>query len=388
MIQQYLNFRQNRLFRLVSFILGSLLLLSLTACSPPTQVLAQDRMFLDLTVEFIDEYQIPKSEFAQTPIGGLSALTYNRNTGKFYVLSDDRSQNAPARFYTLDLNIQSDGFNGVEIQDVTFLKNADNESFPPGSLDPEGMALSPRNTLFLSSEGVPSRGINPFIAEFDLDTGQQVKTLPIPQRYLLNTPEEQENLPRGVQENLGFEALTLSIVSVAPQDPFRLFVAPEGALIQEKDAENRLRLLHYLINPIGPPVLLSENLYLLDSAPEGTISNGLTELVALDREGFLLSLERTFGFAGAGAKLFEIATGEATDTLQYPLLNGDISDVKPLRKKLLLDLSDLGITLDNLEGMTLGPKFPDGSSTLILISDDNFSDNQVTQLLLFRLIEK
>ncbi|MFP4009758.1 MAG: esterase-like activity of phytase family protein, partial [Spirulinaceae cyanobacterium] len=143
MIQQYLNFRQNRLFRLVSFILGSLLLLSLTACSPPTQVLAQDRMFLDLTVEFIDEYQIPKSEFAQTPIGGLSALTYNRNTGKFYILSDDRSQNAPARFYTLDLNIQPDGFNGVEIQDVTFLKNADNESFPPGSLDPEGMALSP-----------------------------------------------------------------------------------------------------------------------------------------------------------------------------------------------------------------------------------------------------
>lgn len=388
MIQQYLNFRQNRLFRLVLFILGSILLLGLTACSPPTQVLAQDRMFLDLSVEFIDAYQIPKSEFAQTPVGGLSALTYDRKTGNFYVLSDDRSQNAPTRFYTLDLNIQPDGFNGVEIQDVTFLKNANNESFPPGSLDPEGMALSPRNTLFLSSEGVPSRGINPFIAEFDLDTGQQVKTLPIPQRYLLNTPEEQENLPRGVQENLGFEALTLSIVSVAPQDPFRLFVAPEGALIQEKDAENRLRLLHYLINPIGPPVLLSENLYLLDSAPEGTISNGLTELVALDREGFLLSLERTFGFAGAGAKLFEIATGEATDTLQYPLLNGDISDIKPLRKKLLLDLSDLSITLDNLEGMTLGPKFPDGSSTLILISDDNFSDNQVTQLLLFRLIEK
>ena len=387
MIQQFINLRQNNIFRWFNLILSSLLILSLTACSRPTQVLAQDRMFLDLTVEFIDEYQIPKTEFAQTPVGGLSAITYDRNTGNFYILSDDRSQNAPARFYTFALKIQPEGFQAVEIQDVTFLKNANNESFPPGSLDPEGLALSPRNTLFLSSEGIPSQEINPFIAEFDLETGQQVKNLRIPQRYLLNTPEEQENVPRGVQENLGFEALTLGIVSVAPQDPFRLFVAPEGALIQEQDAENRLRLLHYLINPIGPPVLLSENLYLLDSAPEGTISNGLTELIALDREGFLLSLERTFGLAGAGAKLFQIATGDATDTLQYPLLNGDISDIKPLRKKLLLDLRDLGIPLDNLEGMTLGPRLPDGSSTLLLISDDNFSDNQVTQLLLFKLIE-
>jgi len=387
MIQQFINLRQNNIFRWFNLILSSLLILSLTACSRPTQVLAQDRMFLDLTVEFIDEYQIPKTKFAQTPVGGLSAITYDRNTGNFYILSDDRSQNAPARFYTFALKIQPEGFQAVEIQDVTFLKNANNESFPPGSLDPEGLALSPRNTLFLSSEGIPSQEINPFIAEFDLETGQQVKNLRIPQRYLLNTPEEQENVPRGVQENLGFEALTLGIVSVAPQDPFRLFVAPEGALIQEQDAENRLRLLHYLINPIGPPVLLSENLYLLDSAPEGTISNGLTELIALDREGFLLSLERTFGLAGAGAKLFQIATGDATDTLQYPLLNGDISDIKPLRKKLLLDLRDLGIPLDNLEGMTLGPRLPDGSSTLLLISDDNFSDNQVTQLLLFKLIE-
>ncbi|MEC4852073.1 MAG: esterase-like activity of phytase family protein [Jaaginema sp. PMC 1079.18] len=370
-----------------SLVVG-LLLLGLTACSRPTQVLAQDRIFLDLSLEFLDAYELPKSTFADTPVGGLSALTYDRHTGQFYALSDDRAQNAPARFYTLEIPIQSDGFGKIEIQGVTFLKDENGEQFAPGSLDPEGLALSPRNTLFLSSEGVPSRGINPFIAELDLKTGQKLKDVRIPQRYLLNTPTEQENTPRGVQENLGFEALTLGIVSVAPQDPFRLFVAPEGALIQEKDSPERLRLLHYLINPIGPPVLLSENLYLLDTPPEGTIINGLTELVALDREGFLLSLERTFGLEGAGAKLFQVATGEATDTLQYPLLNGEIKDVKPLRKKQLLDLRDLGFTLDNLEGMTLGPKLPDGSSTLLLMSDDNFSDNQVTQLLLFRLFEK
>jgi hypothetical protein len=388
MLEPYFGFGCDRALRRICAFFAGLLLFSLTACDRPPQVLAEDRLFLNISVEFLGESQLPKTPFETTPVGGLSAITYDRATGLFYALSDDRSQGAPARFYTLKLDIQPTGIENVEIQAVTFLKDENGQLFPAGSLDPEGMALSPRNTVFISSEGIPSQGINPFIAEFDLKTGQKVGALRIPQRYLLNPPEDTENPPRGVQENLGFEALTLSVVSLAPQDPFRLFVAPEGPLIQEKDSRDRIRLLHYLINPIGPPVLLSENLYLLDPAPEGAISNGLTELVALDREGFLLSLERTFGLDGAGAKLFQIATGEATDTLQYPLLNGDIDDVKPLRKQLLLDLRSLGFTLDNLEAMTLGPKLPDGSSTLILISDDNFSDNQVTQLLLFRLVEK
>ena len=43
------------------------------------------------------------------------------------------------------------------------------------------------------------------------------------------------------------------------------------------------------------------------------------------------------------------------------------------------------IDLDNLEGMTFGPRFADGSQTLFLVSDDNFNAEQTTQLLLFRL---
>jgi hypothetical protein len=50
-----------------------------------------------------------------------------------------------------------------------------------------------------------------------------------------------------------------------------------------------------------------------------------------------------------------------------------------------LDLSELGIYLDNLEGMTLGPRLPDGSQSLVLVSDNNFNDIQLTQFLLFRL---
>ena len=58
---------------------------------------------------------------------------------------------------------------------------------------------------------------------------------------------------------------------------------------------------------------------------------------------------------------------------------------RPMRKKLLLDLADLGITLDNIEGVTFGPRIK-GDRTLILVSDNNFNPNgQFTQFLAFRI---
>jgi len=66
-------------------------------------------------------------------------------------------------------------------------------------------------------------------------------------------------------------------------------------------------------------------------------------------------------------------------------IKGKQNLIVPVRKKLLLDLSDLGIKLDNLEGMTLGSRLKDGSQALILVSDNNFKEEQVTQFLIFRL---
>ncbi|MEJ2618683.1 MAG: esterase-like activity of phytase family protein [Candidatus Thiodiazotropha sp.] len=63
----------------------------------------------------------------------------------------------------------------------------------------------------------------------------------------------------------------------------------------------------------------------------------------------------------------------------------DRKHVSPLRKRLILNLDQLGITLDNIEGMTFGPDYADGSNSLILDSDTNFSDPQFTQFLAFRL---
>ena len=56
-----------------------------------------------------------------------------------------------------------------------------------------------------------------------------------------------------------------------------------------------------------------------------------------------------------------------------------------MKKTLLLDLRTLGIPLDNIEGMTLGPQLPDGRRSLVLVSDNNFAASQFTQFLLFAL---
>ncbi|WP_253274352.1 esterase-like activity of phytase family protein [Myxosarcina sp. GI1] len=382
-------------FLLKSFatvLIGLVLCFSLTGCTPPKRLAASERIFTDLSLEFLDKYELPKTIYEDTPVGGLSAIAYDRNLGLFYAISDDRSQRAPARFYTLKLDLKSDNntgikINSLEVKNVTFLRDANGNTYAQGTIDAEGIGLSPRKTVFVSSEGDPKLNVAPFIAEFDLETGTKKLDATIPQRYL---PDSSGTEPKGIQENLAFESLTLSQSGLLSDDPFRLFVATESALTQDKadsaDVETRIRFLHYSIDSFSKPVLLAEHLYLLEPAPPEVIANGLTELVALDLEGKFLSLERTFGFTGVGAKIFQVVVGDATDITNVASLKGQLGQIKPLKKKLLFDLSELGIYLDNLEGMTLGPRLPDGSQSLLLVSDDNFNEEQITQFLLFRLV--
>lgn len=367
------------------FCLNLLLLMGCapTAAPPATP---NPRTFIDMSVDFLDEYRILDEDYAGTKIGGISAINYDPFSGKYYAVSDDRSKFSPARFYTLDIELNESGvepqFEQIQFTGVTALTDAMGEFFEKGKVDPEGLGRSPRNSLFISSEGVTNRQIDPFVKEFDFD-GNELSSLRIPDRFLPLSRQQ------GIRDNLGFEALAIAAPSIAADDPFRIFVAPESSLIQDTAADPDLsapiRLLHYVVNPIGDPVLIAEHLYPLEPDPEGAIANGLVELIALPQEGYLLSLERTFGIGGAGAKLFQISLSNATDTYRIESLAGDPETVSPVRKTLLFDLRTLGISLDNLEGMTLGPKFADGSQSLILISDNNFSDDQVNQVLLFRL---
>lgn len=375
----------------ILFLAGAVF--SLTACTPPPRVSATERIFRDFSLEYLDQYEIPKVKFQDTVVGGLSAIAYDRNLDRFYVLSDDRGRISPARFYTFDLDLSQTDNGQIKIdrfepESLTLIQDKQGNNYPEEQIDPEAIALSPRNSIFISSEGNTARNIQPFIAEFELSTGKKLNDVRLPQRFLASQDPE---ITQGVQENLGFESLTINRTGL-PEDPFRIFSATESALIQDETFEgeerSRIRFLHYVISPVGNPILVAEHLYLLDPAPVEVISNGLTELLALQTEGYFLSLERTFGFTGAGAKIFQVVIGNATDTSNIESLKGNLGQLRTLKKQLLLDLNDLDIYLDNLEGMTIGPSLPDGSRSLILISDDNFNQEQVSQLLLFRLVEK
>jgi len=376
--------------RAIALLLCSVLLFGLTACDVASaRQSASDRLFLNLSLEFLDEYRVPKQTFAGAPFGGISAIAYDRQRDRLYALSDDRSHFGPARFYTLRLAIADNRIATFDIESATTLKTEGGEPFPEGSLDPEGVAIAPGDTLYVSSEGDARRGIPPFIDRFDLASGRRVDRLQIPERYL---PDGEGN---GIRNNRGFEALSLGTTSFTPGDPYRLFAATESALRQDvlppesPDSERtRSRLLHYAMNGVSAPNLVAEHVYLLDRPTFGTVANGLTELLALPTEGYFLTLERTYNpLRGNGAKLFQMTIANATDTSQIAAIEGSLGQIEPLKKQLLLDLSALDLDLDNLEAMTLGPRLSDGTLSLLLASDDNFSSDQVTQLLLFRLVK-
>lgn len=324
--------------------------------------------------------------FEGTEVGGLSALAYDRDRDRFLALSDDRGEHAAARFYSLRLKLdRATGLlpgGALEVNGHTVLRESGGEPFVAGTIDPEGLALSASGTVFISSEGDSPAGIAPFVREQARD-GSFARALAVPEYYLPHTGsthETREN--RGVRRNLGFEALTLT------PDGTRLFTGTENALFQDGDASNLSqgspsRVMVFTV-ATGEPI--AEYLYWTDPVvqppvePDGFHTNGLVEALALDAES-LLTLERSYSAGRSlSIRLFRARIAGADNLLGQESV-ADAAAVRPISKRQLLDLSDLGLVLDNVEGMAFGPSLADGRSTLILVSDNNFSERQMTQVI-------
>jgi 3-phytase len=338
------------------------------------------------------------------PLGGLSGITYDAANHRFYAISDDRSQFAPARFYTLETQFQEGTglLQDVTFTDVTTLKDAEGNEFPLNSLDPEGIALTNNDTVFISSEGEVNisagRVTNPFINGFSLTTGEQISSLPVPNKFLPVVQDTNGNgivdagdtQVSGVRNNLAFESLTIT-----PDQRF-LYTATESALFQDGavatlDEGSRSRILQYNLVSGQPE---KEYLYTTDTIAAtpnpatGFGDNGLVDLLAIDNRGTLLTLERSFS-AGVGntIKIYEVSLQGATDIQYYNSLNDlsaeQLAEIKPAEKRLLLNLNslDLATGTDNIEGLSFGPTLPDGRQSIVLVSDNNFSQTQFTQIL-------
>ena len=93
------------------------------------------------------------------------------------------------------------------------------------------------------------------------------------------------------------------------------------------------------------------------------------------------------------------STGRMACTIRVYMVDvskaGDINAVaslkqspptKPLEKHLLLNMDNLGIYVDNVEGMTFGPTLPNGHKTLLMVVDNNFSVLEKSQFFLFEVM--
>jgi hypothetical protein len=338
------------------------------------------------TVRYIGQQILPNGyQYARTTVGGLSGIDYDAATEQYYAISDDRSERRAARFYSLKLDLAqfntlpAPGHEGISFTGMTVLRNEQGQPYARRSVDPESIRLAPGGKGFYwSDEGIAIDGVPPAVVEIDAAGGFR-RSLPIPRHFL-------PAFGRGVRDNLAFESLALTPSGT------RLIVATENALLQDgpmADARqgSPCRVLAF---DLGQGVPVAEYVYLADPVPNPPSvpllyqTNGLVEMLALDEHSFL-ALERSFALTvGNDIRLYWVELDSGTNVIDVPSLRE--IEYQPLAKTLLVNLKTLGIAVDNIEGMTWGPRLANGNRTLVLVSDDNFSNRQVTQFLALELV--
>ncbi|WP_210583298.1 esterase-like activity of phytase family protein [Streptomyces sp. GESEQ-35] len=358
-------------------LLGSLALTNGFAAEPGADTSGKPQ-----GVRLLDTLTVPAgtTEFGM-PFGGLSGIDYNRQSGEYVALSDDRSENGKARFYTLRLPLDGAAFadDKPAIDGLTVLADTTGEPFAPKAADPEAIRWTPGGkSLLWTSEGASSSGQPAFVREA-ATSGGYVRELPLPKAYA-PVRSASGTLTAGVRNNQALEGLTLS------PDGRTVTTVTENALVQDGPAAgltvkspSRLLLMN---RRTGKPK--AEHVYEVDPIsdaptaplppPVGTYSadRGVSEILAVNETDYL-TVERSFASGvGFSIRLYWTSTIGATDVNGKEALSGT---EKPMPKKLLYDFTTSGTDADNVEGITWGPQLPDGSRSLVLVADDNFGFN-------------
>ncbi|MDQ0378248.1 esterase-like activity of phytase family protein [Amycolatopsis thermophila] len=329
-------------------------------------------------VRFLGEQLVPHAPtFDGTTVGGLSGVDYDPRTGQYVFISDDRSALQPARFYTAKIPVGTRGVGTVTFTGTHPLRRADGTTYPAQGVDPEDIRTDPWTGNYLwSQEGDRTATVlaDPSIQLSERD-GAYVRALPI--------PDNERMLPdSGPRQNLVLEGLTYAAGGTL------VVSALEGPLLQDGPVPTAEQgALSRITVQARTGAILAQYAYPQEPvfAPGAGGSTGVSSILAadpLDPARYLV-MERSF-VPGVGNKvrIYEIDTRGATNVLHTGSLVG--AKVQPVRKKLLLDLADFPLSkVDNVEGMTWGPTLPGGDRTLVLVSDDNFSASQITQVIAF-----
>ncbi|MFE5792809.1 esterase-like activity of phytase family protein [Streptomyces sp. NPDC056503] len=337
----------------------------------------------------LGEKTVPhKLAFQDTTVGGLSGVDRNPCTGEYVFISDDRSFLQPARFYTARLDVDAGGVHAVDFTGTHPFLQPDGSVYPSPTLgdgkavDPEEIRVDPRSCdYWWAQEGDRPAVAGPPVIQPSIQyasaTGDHLGQLRLPSNYEVTREE------RGPRRNQAIEAITFGskgkVVTSAVEGPLlQDGPAPDvdnGALVRVTQQNREGRVLGQFAYPLEK--IFAEN---DPNSPWGP-DTGVPSILAFpDQPNRYLVLERTW-VAGAGYKirLFDATTRGATDVRDVESLAGRI--VAPMRKKLVADFDTLGLSaIDNTEGMTWGPDLPSGERLLILVSDDNFVEDAITQV--------
>jgi 3-phytase/alkaline phosphatase D len=249
----------------------------------------------------------------------------------------------------------------------------------------------PDGSLLISSER--DRNSVPWLRRFAVD-GSLLGEWTLPQAFIPASTPNAEGRPtpsRGVRSNYGFEGTTY-----AP-DESAVYVMNEEALVQDGPLATPTngtlnRVLRYALDgdqatPGRQMAYLTEPIFARPPA-DGAADNGVSSMIwsrGVLPQYDLLVMERSFVTgAGNNVALFGVTFAGADDVQGQAALATPFTG-RPVNKTLLANMTDFGIKPDNLEGLALGPRLPDGRQSLIVIADDNFGDTQIGQILLFAI---
>jgi len=343
-------------------------------------------------LKFLDTISIPFGKnFQQTTIGGISGIDYDSDNDLYYMISDDRSNHNPARFYTAKIHLNNNKFDSIEFTAVHFLKDSSGKNYPNSKIDPyhtpdpESIRFwKTENRLVWSSEGEKTFKrdkniiVDPSINIAD-HSGKWLAQFPIPQKTKMSAKE------KGPRVNGVFEGLSFT------PDFQKLFVSIEEPLYQDGprvDVNKNTTPIRILCFNTISKTETNEYAYIPDPVARQAIPadkykiNGISEILAINNHQILL-LERSYstGHLGCVVKIYLADISNATDVKNMKSLA--VRKYKPASKKLLINLDSLGFYIDNVEGICFGPKLDNGNQSLLLIADNNFNSFEIAQVFLF-----
>ncbi len=357
----------------------------------PSALAAQDGAARESvgSVRLIGEQDLPNDLVVDdTLVGGLSGLDYDAASDSWIVLSDDRSDEAPARFYNATLTYDDTAFDRAELTAATTLLQEDGTPFPNADVggnipDPESIRIDPETgNYFWTSEGSQELGINPGVYVTEPD-GTFVASQPVDEIFNADVNGE-----TGIRSNGAFEGLTFSA------DGSSYFVSTESPLFQDgENATGDAGSVNRITQYDRDGGVLAQYAYEADAIPnvgEGALFsvNGITEILAVSdttmlvlERGTVLAADETYS---NNVRLYEIDLTGATDIAGIDALVG--ASYTPVSKRLVEGFDGSDFTVDNLETLAFGPDLASGNRSLVIGSDNNFSDTQITQFLVFEVL--